>query len=85
MSIEDARTSVALVVPEVIPFDTELAYKAGALVAETRKLGLSLGDRACLALALARQDTAVTAEKLWPKLNLGVPVEVIRGGAPPAD
>jgi len=79
MSIEAARTSVSLVVPEVIPFDTELAYRAGALVAETRKLGLSLGDRACLALALARQDTAVTAEKLWPKLKLDVPVEVIRG------
>jgi PIN domain nuclease of toxin-antitoxin system len=85
MSIEDARTSVALVVPEIIPFDAELAYKAGGMVAETRKLGLSLGDRACLALALARQNTAVTAEKLWSKLKLGVSVEVIRGAVPTGD
>ncbi|OLD70028.1 MAG: hypothetical protein AUI45_05740, partial [Acidobacteria bacterium 13_1_40CM_2_56_11] len=45
MSIDDARTSVALVLPQVIPFDTELAFKTGALITDTKKLGLSLGDR----------------------------------------
>ncbi len=82
MTIDDARTSIALVNLEVVPFDTELAYKTGALIVETRKLGLSLGDRACLALGLMLNNTVVTAEHLWTKLNLGVTVEVIRGNAP---
>jgi len=81
MSIDDARTSVALVLPQVIPFDTELAFKTGALITDTKKLGLSLGDRACLALALMRQNTAVTAERVWSKLKLDVTIEVIRGNA----
>ena len=81
MSIDDARTSVALVLPQVIPFDTELAFKTGALITDTKKLGLSLRDRACLALALMRQNTAVTAERVWSKLKLDVTIEVIRGNA----
>src|SRR5687767_13256746 len=36
---------------EVVSFDEELARLVGALRPITRKLGLSLGDRACLALA----------------------------------
>ena len=82
MSIEDARTSVALIVPEVIPIEAGLAHKAGGIITDTKTFGLSLGDRACLALALVRQNTAVTAEKLWSKLKIGVTVEVIRGNAP---
>ena len=82
MSVDDARTSIGLITLEIIPFDTELANKAGALIVDTKKLGLSLGDRACLALGLARKNTVVTAEKLWSKLKLDVSVEVIRENAP---
>ena len=82
MSIEDTRTSIALVNLEVVRFDTELAFKAGALIVETRKLGLSLGDRACLALGLLLNKTVVTAEHAWSKLRIDVTVEVIRGNAP---
>ncbi len=82
MNLDDARTSIELVNLDVVPFDTELAYKAASLVAETRKLGLSLGDRACLALGLMLQETVVTAEHLWSKLKIDVSVEVIRGNAP---
>jgi len=79
MIIDDAQTSVGLVLPEVIPFHTEMAFKAGALITDTKKFGLSLGDRAWLALALLRGNTAVTAEKVWSKLKLDVTIEVIRG------
>ena len=82
MSIDDARTSIELINLEVVPFDAELAYKAVALVAETKKLGLSLGDRACLALGMTLNKTVVTAEQLWSRLKFGVSVEVIRGNAP---
>ena len=46
----------------------------------TRSAGLSLGDRACLALAQRLGLEAVTAERAWAGLELGVTVRVIRGG-----
>ncbi len=51
---------------------------AASPVPATQPLGLSLGDRACLALALGRQIPAVTADRTWARLKIGVPVQVIR-------
>jgi ribonuclease VapC len=82
MTPDDARTSIELLNLEVIPFDTELAYETGALVSLTKKLGLSLGDRACLTLGIALNRTVVTADQQWRKLKVDVPMEVIRGNAP---
>jgi PIN domain nuclease of toxin-antitoxin system len=50
----------------------------GDLVAQTRQLGLSLGDRACLALALSLKAPIYTADKSWKKLKLAVRIHVIR-------
>jgi PIN domain nuclease of toxin-antitoxin system len=44
----------------------------------TQPFGLSLGDRACLALAIQRQATALTTDRAWKNLNLGIEIEVIR-------
>jgi ribonuclease VapC len=66
------------VFPEALPFDREQAYLCGALEAITRPNGLSLGDRACLALALERKATAYTADRNWKNLSLGIEIEVIR-------
>jgi PIN domain nuclease of toxin-antitoxin system len=71
---EDATSPIQ----EVIPFDLAQARLAGNLVAHTRPLGLSLGDRACLALALTLKAPAYTTEQTWRKLKLQVPVYVIR-------
>lgn len=64
---------------EVVPFDGALALAAGKLRARTRAAGLSLGDRACLALALARGVPAVTTDRGWAGLDLGAEVIVARG------
>ena len=61
-----------------VPFDDALARMAGALVRITRPYGLSLGDRACLALAIDRKATVYTTDKIWKSLNLGIKIEVIR-------
>lgn len=61
-----------------IPFDEEQARIAGGLIRITRPFGLSLGDRACLALALQRQATVYTTDRAWKGLALGIVVEVIR-------
>jgi ribonuclease VapC len=65
-------------VREIVPFDEEQARTAGDLVTQTRQLGLSLGDRACLALGIALKAPVYTAEKAWKRLTVGVRVHVIR-------
>ena len=63
---------------EAAPFTDAHARIAGSLVAKTRALGLSLGDRACLALGLALKAPVYTADKSWKQLKLGVRIYVIR-------
>jgi ribonuclease VapC len=63
---------------EIVPFGPSEAAMAASLLPRTRPLGLSLGDRSCLALALARRISAVTADRTWLKLDLDVKIEVIR-------
>ena len=82
LSVEEARNSIELLNLEVVPFDEGLAYQAAGLVAQTRKLGLSLGDRACLALGLALKKPVLTADHLWSRLKLDISVEVIRENSP---
>lgn len=60
------------------PFDEEQAVLAGKLRSTTRSKGLSLGDRACIALAAIRGATVVTTDRAWAELDLPVPVLLIR-------
>lgn len=62
----------------VIPFDAEQARLAASLWKPTRVAGLSLGDRACLALALKKGAPAVTAEKKWLECDIDVQIINIR-------
>jgi ribonuclease VapC len=64
---------------EVVAFTSDHARITGDLAAQTRALGLSLGDRACLALGLALKAPIYTADKSWKKLKVGVRIHVIRG------
>jgi PIN domain nuclease of toxin-antitoxin system len=61
-----------------VTFEDAHVYRTGSLRDQTRKAGLSLGDRACLATAELLGTTAVTADKAWKKLRLPVKVKVIR-------
>jgi PIN domain nuclease of toxin-antitoxin system len=63
---------------EVFSFDTAQASVAGGLVASTRSVGLSLGDRACLALAMLLKAPVYTTDRLWKKLHLGVEIRLLR-------
>lgn len=71
---EDATSPIR----EAMPFLDDDAKLAGSLVAATRQLGLSLGDRACLALGMALKAPVYTAETQWGRLKLGVRIHVIR-------
>jgi len=63
---------------EIVPLTQEQAELSGILRQPTRHLGLSLGDRACLALAQTLGGTAITADRPWQALNLGIAIECIR-------
>lgn len=73
-----AEAAIPDLMVEVVPFDAAQALAAGLLRRTTRAAGLSLGDRACLALARFDGLPAVTADRAWGDLDLGIAVEVIR-------
>ena len=61
-------------VREVVPFDFVQAITASLLFDQTKRFGLSLGDRCCLALAMERKCAVLTADRIW--LQLGLPMEI---------
>jgi len=63
---------------DIIDFDLSFARVAAELRAATKSFGLSLADRACIALALHRKATILTADRIWGKLDLGCAVQLIR-------
>jgi len=63
----------------ILPLDEAAAETIAALRAGTRRAGLSLGDRACLALARSLEVPALTMDRAWAALRLpGVEVRVLR-------
>ena len=75
---EEAWEEILSLVIAEETFTSEQARIAGDLIAVTAKYGLSLGDRACLALAIAINAPVYTTEQLWKNLKVGVPIHVIR-------
>lgn len=63
---------------ETVPFSSGQAALCAQLLPQTRALGLSLGDRACLALAMDRRIPAMTADREWAALKSSVSVTLIR-------
>ena len=63
---------------EVVAFDAAQAKVAGDLRSLTRAQGLSLGDRACLALARALGLPAMTADRAWGGLAVGIEIRAVR-------
>jgi len=78
MDERDSRLAFSVLgIGEIVDFTVDLAWAAARLKPLTKQYGLSLGDRACLALALKLKVPAVTADKEWSKLKL-CKVTVIR-------
>lgn len=75
----DLRATIGNLGLNVVEFDEHAAFSAALLRAGTRGRGLSLGDRACLALGIARKLPVLTADKNWTGLDLGVEIRLIRG------
>jgi ribonuclease VapC len=63
---------------EVIEADKHRAILAGELHAVTRRTGVSLGDRFCLALGRELGVPVLTTDRRWKTLDLDVEVTLIR-------
>jgi len=70
------RTEIEAAGIETVALDEAQALRVGELHAAMRRHGLSLGDRACLALAAATGRIAVTGDRPWADADVGVGVEV---------
>jgi len=62
----------------VVPLDEDGAIATGVLRAVTRPFGLSLGDRACLALARREGCAALTTDRAWALVDVGVEIRMLR-------
>ncbi len=63
---------------QIHALDATQAWRAGLLRRTTRARGLSLGDRACLALAETLDAPAMTMDRAWAELALDVEVTLGR-------
>jgi ribonuclease VapC len=63
---------------EIVEVDEEQAVTAGITHAKTRRSGIAMADAFCLALARHRSAPALTADRAWKALDLGVEVTLIR-------
>lgn len=62
----------------IVDFDFSLSQTAAGLRTATRSRGLSLGDRACLALGIREGLPVLTADRAWASLDIGVEIRLIR-------
>ena len=80
LSPAEAERALARLPVTLHPLADVLALQAGAMFAVTRKFGLSLGDRACLALAQRENLAVLTGDRTWVQAGplVGVTVKLIR-------
>jgi len=62
---------------DIIDGDLAQAFRNGRLRPVTRSAGLSLGDRACLALAQQLELPALTSDKVWQSIAEVADVQIV--------
>lgn len=73
------RETLLALALELVDHDETQAFVTGELRAVSKTLGLSLGDRACLALGIVKQLPVLTVDRVWLKVPVSAEVRVIRG------
>ena len=78
MPAASVRQQLSRIVLEIVVFDRDSAEAAGLLIEKTKPFGLSLGDRACLVEASRAGVPALTGDRAWRGVDIGVPIQFIR-------
>lgn len=75
---EDSKSLIRLSDIKIIDFCPEQALISAKIIHKTKQCGLSLGDRACLALAMLKDYPIITCDKIWQKVDLNVEIIIAR-------
>lgn len=78
VNVDGMREDLEALGLAILPFTAEEAEIAGRLWQQTRQVGLSLGDRACLSVGFRLKAPVLTADRIWATLNLPITVHGIR-------
>ncbi len=75
---DDVNIVIGALSCRIIDLDRVDAMRTGLLRHQTRSKGLSLGDRACLAVALRHGASVLTTDRAWKDIDVGIDVELLR-------
>lgn len=79
MSAQAVQACLSPLISMIVPFNEEQAFYTAELRKHTQSQGLSLGDRACIALGMKMKLPVYTANKTWQDLQLDdLEVKLIR-------
>lgn len=78
VNVEGLREDLEALGLRILPFTAEEAEIAAQLWQQTRQVGLSLGDRACLSVGIRLETMVLTADQIWTTLSLPIAVHSIR-------
>lgn len=77
-TLDLVQTEIRAAEITVVPFDTAHAIETARLRPATKEHGLSLGDRACLALAIRTNRMALTSDQEWTEVGLDLDIRLFR-------
>lgn len=75
---ENVSSLIESTLYDIIPFTTSQAITSAEIIKETRPYGLSLGDRACIALSMETGYPIYTADRIWEKLSMNLDIVFVR-------
>lgn len=78
VDVDGMRDDIEALGVSIVPFDRDQAEAVGVLWKETRRHGLSLGDRACICLGMHLDAPVFTADKVWKKIKIEADIRVLR-------
>lgn len=78
LTIEECKSMMKISGIKIIDFNDEQALVSADIYPKTKEYGLSLGDRACISLAIIMNSCILTCDKIWEKVDLGVQYIIVR-------
>jgi PIN domain nuclease of toxin-antitoxin system len=75
---DEARNLIKLSDIKITHFTSDQALISARLITKTKQYGLSLGDRACIALAISGGHDIISCDQIWQKLDVGVKIIMAR-------
>lgn len=70
LSHEECKNNIEPYIDVIVPLDVQQSFDVAFLKKHTKHKGLSIGDRACIALGIKMELPIYTADKIWADLDL---------------